>query len=95
MKLPIPISPGLKPTRTESSVAGRRDDFMVRMDEATLLLHCHRVTLLRLIQRGQLHLFKTGKTWSFYGAEISALRNRNIAVYPHLTIARKPAHPVL
>ncbi len=28
--------------------------------------------------------------WSFQRAEVSGLANRNIAVYPHLTLVRQP-----
>jgi excisionase family DNA binding protein len=59
------------------------------VNEATAFLHCHRVTLLRLIRRGQLLLLKTGSTWSFQRAQVNALSNRNIAVYPHLAILRR------
>jgi excisionase family DNA binding protein len=60
------------------------------VNETTALLHCHRVTLLRLMKRGRLHALKNGNRISFERAEVSALANRNIAVYPHLTIALRP-----
>ncbi len=56
------------------------------VNEATAFLHCHRITLLRLIRRGHLHLLKARRTWCFQRAEVNALGNRKIAVYPHLTI---------
>jgi hypothetical protein len=40
MKLRFPIPRATKPTRTESSIADARDDFIIKIDEATLLLHC-------------------------------------------------------
>jgi len=61
--------------------------------EATAFLSCHRVTLLRLIQRRQLHLMKIGRTWRLRRAEVTALNNRTISVYPHLTIARGSKTP--
>lgn len=59
------------------------------VNEATAFLQCHRITLVRLIRRGQLHLLKTRNTWSFQRAEVKGLGNRKIAVYPHLTIVRR------
>ncbi len=58
------------------------------LNEATTFLKCHRVTLLRLIKRGQLHLRKSGRTWTLERAEVTAVNNHNIAVYPHLTAVR-------
>jgi hypothetical protein len=34
-------------------------------------------------------MLKTGKIAGFRRAEIEAVANRNIAVYPHLTLARR------
>jgi excisionase family DNA binding protein len=59
---------------------------LMSVNEATTFLHCHRITLLRLIGGGQLLLLKTGRAWNFRRAEVRAVSNRKIAIYPHLTI---------
>lgn len=66
-----------------------KDPDLISIDEATELLHCRRVTLLRLIERDQLHLLKVGGRWMFQNSELEALNNRKIATYPHLTLARQ------
>ncbi len=89
MKPHLPITPPPKLARKPQPKTAT-DRCLMTLDEATALLHCHRVTLLRLIKRGQLHALKNGGRISFERAEVSGLANRNIAVYPHLTIARRP-----
>ena len=90
--LPPPVSK----RATKPRARPQKNSDLVTIDEATALLHCHRVTLLRLIQREQLHLLKVGGRWMFEHAELDALNNRNISIYPHLTVARhrpgKPRH---
>jgi excisionase family DNA binding protein len=56
--------------------------------EVTAFLGCHRITILRLIRRKELHPLMVGKTIRFERAEVARLNNRKIAVYPHLTIVR-------
>jgi excisionase family DNA binding protein len=56
------------------------------VDEVTRLLCCHRITVLRLIRRGRLHAVRIGTALRFERAEVGALNNHNIAMYPHLTI---------
>lgn len=90
MKLHPPAIPTSKPaTKPSSSRIRKKNAHLMTINEATAFLHCHRITLLRLIRRGQLLPLKTGSTWSFQRAEVHALSNRNIAVYPHLTIVRR------
>jgi len=88
MKLRPPIAPTTKPVKKPASVRTAKNSSLITVNDATAFLHCHRVTLLRLIRRGRLQLLKTGSRWSFLRAEIDALANRNIAVYPHLTVVR-------
>jgi excisionase family DNA binding protein len=61
------------------------------VDEVTNLLRCHRITVLRLIRRGALHIKMIGRAMRFGRAEVAALNNRRIAVYPHLTIVSSAA----
>lgn len=56
------------------------------VDEVTDLLSCHRITVLRLIRRGTLHTVMIARAIRFERAEVAALNNRRIAVYPHLTL---------
>ena len=56
------------------------------VDEVTDMLRCHRITVLRLIGRGQLHVLTIARAIRFERAEVAALNNRKIAVFPHLTI---------
>jgi excisionase family DNA binding protein len=56
------------------------------VDEVTDLLRCHRITVLRLIRRDELHALRIGRAIRFERAEVAALNNRKIAVYPHLTV---------
>jgi excisionase family DNA binding protein len=90
MKLPPPIAPASKAVRQPASSRRTLDSSVLTVNNTTALLHCHRVTLLRLIERGQLHAVRKGTKISFQRAEVSALANRNIAVYPHLTLVRQP-----
>jgi excisionase family DNA binding protein len=59
------------------------------VNEATGLLRCHRVTLLRLIRRGALHPVRVGRSLKFYRAEVVAMTNSTIAVYPHLRVVAR------
>ena len=61
---------------------------LLTVDEVTELWQCHRVTLLRLIQRGQLHPVEVDGEIRFDRAEVMRLKNRKIAVHPHLTVSR-------
>jgi excisionase family DNA binding protein len=88
MKLHPPIAPPLSPAHEAASSKLAKNSHLMTVNEATKFLHCHRITLLRLSQRGRLPVFKTGNTWSFERAGISALANRNLAAYPHLTVVR-------
>jgi len=90
MKPHLPIAPPPKPARKPPPPKAATDPSIMTVNETTALLHCHRVTLLRLMERGQLHARKNGGGISFERAEVSALANRNIAVYPHLTIVQRP-----
>jgi len=92
MKVHPPVIPTVKPGLKLPSFKPRNEPLMT-VNEATSFHNCHRVTLLRLIGRGQLRLVKSGSRWSFYRAEVSAVNNRNIAVYPHLTPVRKTNPP--
>jgi excisionase family DNA binding protein len=62
------------------------------VDEVTDLLRCHRITVLRLIRRGELHALRIGRAIKFERAEVLALNNRKIAVYPHLTVVPRVGH---
>jgi hypothetical protein len=44
------------------------------------------VTVLRLIRRGALHPLKVGRALRFDRAEVMALANQTIAIYPHLSV---------
>ena len=88
MKQHPPIAHARKPLKQPASSKTRENGRLMTLNEATTFLNCHRVTLLRLIKRGQLHLMKSGSTWTLERAEITALNNRNIAIYPHLTTVR-------
>ena len=59
------------------------------VDEVTDLLHCHRITLLRLIGRGALHIRMVAHAMRFERAEVAAINNRRIAVYPHLILVTR------
>ncbi len=61
------------------------------VDEVTDLLHCHRITVLRLIRRGALHALMISRGMRFERAEVAALNNRKIAVFPHLTVVARAA----
>lgn len=91
MKPHPPTARHPKPIHKRVSSKAAIESSMMTVNEVTTLLHCHRVTILRLIERGQLYILKSGGEISFQRAEVSALANRNIAVYPHLTIARRPS----
>lgn len=88
MKSNHPLSPTPKHATAKSRSRQRRNPDLVSFEEATAQLHCHRVTLLRLIERDQLHLLKVSGRWMFEHAELNALSTRNISTFPHLTIAR-------
>ena len=66
---------------------------LISVDELLALWGCHRITVLRLIKRGQLHPIGPPDEMYFDRAEVDGIRNRRIAVYPHLTLARRPARP--
>jgi hypothetical protein len=59
------------------------------IDEVTKLWRCHRITVLRLTKRGQLHPVEVDDELYFDRTEVMKLKNRKIAVYPHLTVAHE------
>ena len=59
------------------------------VDEVTSLLRCHRITVLRLIRRGALHILTIAHAMRFERAEVAAVKNRRIAAYPHLTLVTR------
>ena len=59
------------------------------VDEVTSLLRCHRITVLRLIRSGALHILMIAHAMRFERAEVAAVNNRRIAVYPHLTLVNR------
>ena len=62
---------------------------LLTIDEVTALWRCHRVTVVRLMARGVLHPVDwTGHLPRFDRIEVMRLKNRRIAVYPHLTVNR-------
>ena len=61
---------------------------LMTVDEVTELFRCHRITVLRLIKRGQLHPVEIDGDLRFDRAEVLRLKNRKIAVYPHFTFSR-------
>ena len=89
MKRYPPATPAAKRATKPLWSRGDQPEPLTTIDEAAAFLHCHRVTVLRLIRRGVLHLLKTGSTWSFARTEVKGLSNRNIAIYPHLIVARR------
>jgi len=71
----------------DASTSSKR---FIAVSEATRLLRCHRVSVLRLIRRGALHAIKVGGALRFDREEVLAVANRTIAIYPHLRlVARK------
>lgn len=61
---------------------------LLTIDDVIALWHCHRVTVLRLMKRGLLHPIQVGGEPCFQRAEVMKLKNRRIAIHPHLTVAR-------
>jgi excisionase family DNA binding protein len=61
---------------------------LITIDEVTELWRCHRITVLRLIKRGQLHPVEVDGDLRFDCDEVLRLKNRKIAVYPHFTVKR-------
>jgi hypothetical protein len=67
------------------------DSPLISLDGLTSLWNCHRITVLRLMRRGHLHPVDVDGEMFFDRSEVTSLTTRNIAVYPHLTVARKPS----
>ena len=63
---------------------------LMSLKEVLALWRCHRVTVLRLIKRGLLHPIHEIEPMYFERSEVLKVGNRRIAVYPHLTISRRP-----
>jgi excisionase family DNA binding protein len=61
----------------------------ITVGEVTALLRCHRVTVLRLIDRGALNPIKVGRALRFDRDEVLAAANCTIAIYPHLRIVSR------
>lgn len=63
---------------------------LMTLNEVLILWQCHRITILRLIRRGRLHPIGALDAMYFERAEVMKIGNRRIAVYPHLTLAKRP-----
>jgi hypothetical protein len=62
-----------------------RPDGLIGIDEVLTQWGCHYVTVLRVMKRGLLHQIDFEGEICFDRDEVNRLRNRRIAVYPHLT----------
>jgi len=62
---------------------------MFSVEDVTSFWQCHRVTVLRLMRRGTLVPidWKDGEP-RFDRSQVVRLKNRRIAIYPHLTVSR-------
>ena len=60
---------------------------LLTVDEVTKIWRCRRITVLRLMRSGSLHWIEEEGEPLFDEAEVLALKNPKIAVFPHLTIS--------
>lgn len=86
-----PTARDTRPRPKQVVTEGKMFSFSMTIDDVTELWRCHRVTVLRLIERGQLHPIELDdETMRFDRAEVLSLANCRIARYPHLSIASRP-----
>ena len=84
-KLALLLDKQFRPAEISKS---RLPSSLMHVDEVLVLWACHRITVLRLIKRGQLHPIEVDDEMFFERSEVVGLANRKIAAFPHLTVAK-------
>jgi hypothetical protein len=62
---------------------------LLTIDEVTALWGCHRITVLRMMERELLNWVERGVEYLFDEEEVRLLKNSSIARFPHLTVKRR------
>jgi hypothetical protein len=67
---------------------------LLTIDEVTAIWGCHRITVLRLMERGVLDWIEVPEGDFFFEQEdVLRLKNSRIRIFPHLTVSKGKSSP--